>query len=92
MAKKPINEKTFLVPNSIRTMAAVHIKIHEDRQEYQMRIADCNNAIKLWGKTDSKEQLQEGVEKLSNLIIAAEKLKDELHKRLLSEFGDDEIG
>ena len=75
-----LNKKKFLVPDSILSMAAVHIKVHNttERREYQMRISDCNGAIKLWGSIDSNEALEEGIEKMDSIISAAMELKDYL--------------
>jgi len=74
-----LNKKTFLAPNSIKSMAAVHIKIYdnEDRQEYQMRISDCKNSIKLWGGL-GKDDLKEGIEKMNSIMSACFELKKEL--------------
>jgi hypothetical protein len=60
-------------------MAAAHIKLYnsEERKEYQMRISDCNKTIKLWGYL-SEEGLEQGIEKMSNLIALANELKTEL--------------
>ncbi len=75
-----LNAKRFLVPNSITSMAAVHIKTYEsgDRSEYQFRLADCNRTVKIWGKLDDPEQIQEGIEKMQAIIQAATALKDRL--------------
>lgn len=77
MAK--LNKKLFLAPDSIRSMAAVHIKVYDnnERKEYQMRISDCNNSIKLWGNLD-KESIKEGIDKMNNLMSACFELKKEL--------------
>lgn len=77
-----INEKIFLLPDSIKSMAAVHIKIHEDRSQYQIRISDCNDTVKLWGGVDDEQELIDGIEKLSNLAKMSRTLQEELQERL----------
>lgn len=73
-----LNLKHFLAPHSIESMAAVHVKTKTDNT-YQLRISDCNRTIKIWGKTDTKEGLTEGLEKLRNLRVTIEVLEAELH-------------
>lgn len=73
-----MNKKIFLLPHSITSMAAAHAKIYSDKKEYVLRVSDCHNSIKLWGKTDTEEGLNEGIEKLENLISTAAELKQVL--------------
>ena len=73
-----MNKKIFLLPNSITSMAAAHAKIYEDKKEYVLRVSDCHNSIKLWGKTDTEQAINEGIEKLENLINVAAELKQVL--------------
>lgn len=63
-------------------MAAAHAKIYQDKKEYVLRISDCHNSIKLWGKTDTEEGINEGIEKLENLISIAAELKQVLEGKL----------
>lgn len=77
-----MNTKKFLVPESIQSMAAIHIKIHEEKNEYQFRIADCNRTVKIWGNTHNREALQEGIDKMISIIEMAEAMKAELENRL----------
>ena len=65
-------------------MAAAHAKIYSDKKEYVLRISDCHNTIKLWGKIDSEEDLIEGIEKLENLTTLAAELKQVLEGKLTS--------
>ena len=73
-----MNKKIFLLTNSITSMAAAHAKIYSDKKEYVLRVSDCHNSIKLWGKTDTEEGINEGIEKLENLISLAAELKQVL--------------
>lgn len=73
-----VNHKIFLAPNSLESMAAVHVKIKPDNT-YQLRISDCNRTIKIWGNTDSKAGLVEGIEKMRHLRQMAEVMEGELH-------------
>ena len=80
------NKKQFLTPNAANTMSAVHIKIKQKTngiEQYQMRISDCNNAIKLWGDLHTKEDVLIGIEKLTNLSKLATELKSELQNKLI---------
>jgi hypothetical protein len=77
-----MNTKKFLVADSIQSMAAIHVKIHEDKNEYQFRIADCNRTVKIWGNTHNRECLQEGIDKMTSIIEMAEIMKAELENRL----------
>jgi ABC-type transporter Mla subunit MlaD len=77
-----MNKKIFLAPTSIKSMAAAHAKIYSDKKEYVLRISDCHNTIKLWGKTDNEEDLIEGIEKLENLTSLAAELKQVLEGKL----------
>jgi hypothetical protein len=79
-----MNKKIFLAPTSIKSMAAAHAKIYSDKKEYVLRISDCHNTIKLWGKIDSEEDLIEGIEKLENLTTLAAELKQVLEGKLTS--------
>lgn len=76
-----MNKKIFLAPNSIKSMAAAHAKIYQDKKEYVLRVSDCHNSIKLWGKTDTEEGINEGIEKLENLINLAAELKQVLEDK-----------
>lgn len=77
-----MNKKIFLAPTSIKSMAAAHAKIYSDKKEYVLRISDCHNTIKLWGKIDNEEDLIEGIEKLENLEKLAAELKQVLREKL----------
>jgi hypothetical protein len=82
---KSYNKKGFLLPNSILSMAAYHAKIHEHpRNEYQFRLSDCNNTIKLWGKLESLEDAKESIKKLKALSDAANKLAEEISNQFLN--------
>lgn len=63
-------------------MAAAHAKIYSDKKKYVLRISDCHNSIKLWGKTDTEEGINEGIKKLENLISIAAELKQVLGGKL----------
>jgi hypothetical protein len=77
-----MNKKIFLAPTSIKSMAAAHAKIYSDKKEYVLRISDCHNTIKLWGKINNEEDLIEGIEKLENLTTLAAELKQVLEGKL----------
>lgn len=72
---KKYNKKGFLVPDSIRTMAAYHAKIM-DTGEYMFRIHDCNGGIRLRGDVFDRDQAVEAVEKFRALSSASERFAD----------------
>lgn len=78
----PFNKKIFLAPQAIESMAAAHAKIYPDRNQYQLRISDCNSAIKLWGNIITKQDKLTAIEKLSNLAKIALELKQEIERQL----------
>lgn len=82
MSEIPVNKKIFLAKDDVLSTAACHIKVFNkpERQEYQLRVSDCNMAIKLWGQTTTVESLENGIEKMENLIAMAEELKAYLIK------------
>lgn len=64
--KTTYNRKVFLLPDGILSMAAIHCKVKESG-EAQIRIADCNNTIKLWNDINTPEGFDDMIEKVSNL-------------------------
>lgn len=69
------NEKRFLAPESIRSMAAVHAKI-KPCGEGILRISDCNRTVKIWNNINNPEERDEMIEKLSRLISTIERFRD----------------
>jgi hypothetical protein len=70
MEIKQYNEKAFLLPDSNRSMAAYHAKIMPDGK-YMFRIHDCVTGIRLQGDLNDIRDVQEAVEKLNRLALAA---------------------
>jgi len=70
MEIKQYNKKDFLLPDSIRSMAAWHAKIMPDGK-YMFRIHDCITGIRLQGDLTDKTDVQEAVDKLNRLSLAA---------------------
>lgn len=84
---KEYNKKGFLLPESILSMAAFHAKVYPaPRAEYQLRLSDCNQTIRLWGKLEKKEDFLEAFEKLDNLIKAVCFLQAELASQYAKNF------
>ena len=67
---KPYNKKGFLLPDSIKSMAAWHAKIMPDGK-YLFRIHDCITGIRLQGDLTDKDDVREAVDKLNRLSLAA---------------------
>lgn len=78
------NEKSFLAPNSIRSMSAIHTKIKECG-EASVVISDCRNSIKLWNDLNIKLEKVEMIEKVEMLINQLEHFKIELLQRCPTE-------
>ena len=76
------SKKCFLAPNSIRSMAAIHAKI-KATGEASVRISDCNNSVKIWNNLNSKEEVQEMIEKLDMLIVQLMDFKEEVKIKLI---------
>ena len=70
MEIKQYNKKAFLLPDSIRSMAAYHAKIMPDGK-YLFRIHDCITGIRLNGDLNNPEEVPEAVDKLNRLSLAA---------------------
>jgi len=60
------NKKTFIAPDSVSSMSAIHCKIQEGRAI--VRLSDCHGSIKLHNAIDSPEEKNEMIIKLASLI------------------------
>jgi chromosomal replication initiation ATPase DnaA len=69
------NKKGFLLPDSIRSMAAYHAKITHDNLLI-FRINDCNRGIRLWNYNTDPEEVAEMAAKLRCLANAANEFAD----------------
>lgn len=63
---KHFNEKRFLLPNSHRSMSCYHAKILDDNI-MKLTIHDCHKSIQLKNDLNNIEEIDEAVEKLTNL-------------------------
>jgi len=61
------NQKAFLAPKSINSMAAIHAKIKPDGTAI-VRISDCNQSIRIWNDFNAKEGKMEMIEKVDMMI------------------------
>jgi len=66
MSYKIYNKKAFLLPDSIRSMAAFHAKIFEDGK-FMFRIHDCNDGIRFVNDLTKPEEVTEAWKKLNTL-------------------------
>ena len=64
--KKTFNEKKFLLPDSHRSMACYHSKIMEDNM-MKITIHDCHKSIQFKNDLNNTEEIDEAIEKLTNL-------------------------
>jgi len=69
------NKKAFLLPESINSMAAYHAKIDKDGI-CKFTIHDCNGSVRLWNDLNTKEGIDESIEKFKKIAIAALDLAD----------------
>ncbi|GAB6010820.1 hypothetical protein [Viscerimonas tarda] len=67
---KQYNKKGFLLPDSARSMASYHAKIDSDNK-MKLTIHDCNGSIRLWNDLNNSEEINEAVDKLNRLSLAA---------------------
>lgn len=78
------NEKIFLAPDSIRSMAAVHCKIKTDGIA-MLKISDCNNSIRIWNDINSNEEKLEMIQKIRSLKSMLSNFEEEIKSRIPSE-------
>jgi len=75
------NEKAFLAPNSILSMAAIHTKIKADGTAI-IRISDCNQTVRIWNDFNTTAGKLEMVEKLDMLLDKIQQFKTEILERI----------
>jgi hypothetical protein len=76
------NQKGFLAPNSIRSMAVVHTKILKDGIAI-VRISDCNNSIRIWNDFNDAEEKKEMLSKVDNLIDNLQAFRVNIKSRIV---------
>lgn len=76
------NQKEFLAPNSIRSMAVVHTKILKDGTAI-VRISDCNNSIRIWNDFNVPEEKKEMLSKVDNLIENLQAFRVNIKSRIV---------
>ena len=80
LAHVTYNEKAFLAPKSILSMAAIHTKIKPEGIAI-LRISDCNQSIRIWNDFNTKEGKIEMIVKLDMLINQLTHFKAEVLSR-----------
>lgn len=87
-----INNKEFLNENALHSTSALHSKLYKtsvhDRPKAQMRITDCNGAIRWWNYVDTDEDRSEFIEKIDNALNFLQKFRNELGQKFEEEFND----
>lgn len=76
------NQKAFLAPNSIRSMAAVHAKILKDGTAI-LKISDCNTSIRIWNDFNDLEEKKEMLIKIDNLVNNLLSFRTEIKSRIV---------
>jgi len=66
MEKQLYNSKKFLLPESHRSMSCYHAKVMEDGI-MKLTMHDCKRSIQLKNDLNNPEEINEAIEKLSNL-------------------------
>ena len=75
MEKQIYNIKNFLLPESSRSMSCYHSKVMEDGI-MKLTIHDCKRSIQLKNDLNNPEEINEAIDKLSNLINGVKNLLD----------------
>lgn len=75
------NQKKFLTPESIRSMAAVHAKILSDGTAI-LRVSDCNTSVRIWNDFNNKEEVKEMLLKVESLRDVLYDFQEEIKSRL----------
>lgn len=76
---KTYNQKAFLLPDCIRSMAAYHGKVKQDGVAV-FRIHDCETGIRLWNDLTDPEEVPEFIAKLRTLAAGANEFADFIEK------------
>ena len=76
------NEKAFLLPGSINSMACYHAKIEIDGI-MKLTIHDCNKSVRLHNNLNNPEEVREAIDKLTALEHGVSQLKEHLIKHYL---------
>ena len=79
---KTYNKKGFLLPDSIKSMAAFHAKIMPDGK-YLFRLHDCLSGVRLIGDVTDPTDVKEAVEKLRCLSVSAKEFADFIENNYL---------
>lgn len=82
------NQKAFLAPKSILSMAAIHAKIKDDGIAI-LRISDCNNSVRIWNDFNTDEGKLEMLQKITSLISNLNNFQLEIRGRCSSAFFDE---
>ncbi|ROI03691.1 hypothetical protein EGI16_10790 [Chryseobacterium sp. G0240] len=61
------NKKSFIAPNSIDSMSAIHCKIYTDGKAIA-RLSDCHGSIRWHNQITNPHEKEEMIEKLDNVI------------------------
>lgn len=78
------NQKSFLAPNSILSMAAIHSKIKEDGTAI-LRISDCNHSVRIWNDFNTKDGKIEMIKKLDTILDQVHQFRSEVINRCSKE-------
>lgn len=71
------NRKTFIAPESVDSMSAIHCKIYKDGKAIA-RISDCHNSIRWHNQITDPDQKKEFLEKLDNTITELQNFKNHI--------------
>lgn len=76
------NEKGFLLPDSINSVACYHAKIKPDGV-YMFRLHDCNTGAKLIGTVTNDTDIREAIDKLRCLEVASGNMANFIEEKYL---------
>ncbi len=87
-----INKKEFLAKDAVFSTSAIHSKMYQEklgsRPKLQLRVSDCNNAIRLWNYCDTDEDREEFVEKIDTMLKHLSKFRRKIGDEFDKEFND----
>ena len=74
MSSKNFNKKQFLLPDSHRSMSCYHAKVMDDCI-LKLTIHDCKHSVQFKNDLNNEDEIDEAIEKLSNLAEGIIELK-----------------
>ena len=84
MSKPTYNKKSFLLPDSPRSMASYHAKVMEDGI-MKLTIHDCKGSIQLHNNLNNPDEVYEAYHKLEALLKGISELQDFIYQNFTND-------